>query len=78
MANGGGSHYQRAIGDRFGDSLVHLSARQRGRRTNGGASITECHVVRIHQPQMWKSKIAHGPRGRADVQGVAHVHKDHA
>lgn len=78
MANRSGSNHQRAVGDCFGYGFIHLSGRQRSRGAHCRASVPECHVVGIHQPEMGKSKIAHGTGGRTDVERITDVHQDDA
>src|ERR1019366_1852262 len=74
MSNGGGSHNQRAVGNRLSHCLVNFGGRQRSRGTHGGTSVPECYIVGIHYPQIGKSKVAHGPGGRTNVERIAHVH----
>jgi hypothetical protein len=78
MSNRSRSHDQSAIGNRFGHCLIHLGGGQRRGRTHGRTSIAKCHIVRIHYPKIRKSKIAHRPGGRTDVERIAHVHEHDA
>jgi len=78
MADRSGSNHQRAIGNRFGNGFEFFGLGQHIRGADGGASILKGHFVGIHHPQMKKSKIAHCPGGRANVQGIARVYQDNA
>ena len=78
MANSSGPNHQRAIGNGLGYRLVFFRAGQQVRRAHGRTRSFKCHIVGIHQPQMLKSKVAHRPSGRADVEGIARVHQDNA
>jgi len=78
MADGGGSDHQRAIGNRLGYSFVLFSSGQHLRGAHGGTRALKCHIIRIHYPEMLKSKVAHRPSSRADVEGIARVHQDDA
>jgi hypothetical protein len=78
MADCGGSHHERAVGYCFGYGLVLFGAGQHRRGTYGGTGTLKCHLVGIHYAQVVKSKIAHRPSGRADVEGIARVHQDNA
>ena len=78
MTDGGGAYHQRAVGYGFRHCLEDLRRFQSSRSTNSRTSVSKCYVVRVHQPQMRKSEITHGPRSRAYVEGIAHVHEDDA
>lgn len=78
MSHRSGSHDQGAVGNRFGHRLIHFGGRQRGRGAHCGTSIPERYVVRIHYPEGRKSKVAHGPRRRTNVERIAHVDEDNA
>jgi len=78
VADCGGSDHKRAIGNGFGNGFEFFGAGQNIRGIHGGAGALKCHIVGIHHAQMAKSEVAHRPRGRADVQGIACVHQDNA
>jgi hypothetical protein len=74
MADGGSSDDERAIGHRLGYRFVNFRSCKCGRGANGGASVAECYVVGIYQPQVGESEVAHSPGGRADIEGISHIH----
>ena len=76
--NRGGSHYQRAIGNRFSYGFIFFRAGQHVRGAHSRAGAFKRHIIGIHHSQMAKSKVAHRPGGRSDVKGIAHVHQDDA
>jgi len=78
MSNGGGSDHERAIGNRRGYGFIFFRTGQYFRRGHGGTGAFKCHIVRIHYPEMAKSEVAHCPRCRANVEGIARVHQDNA
>jgi len=78
MANRGGSNYQRAVRDRFGNGFIDFGSCQRGCRAHRRTSVPECYVIGIYHSQTRNSKITHGTRGRTNVEGIANVHQDHA
>src|SRR5580704_4513434 len=78
MADGGGADNQRAIRNRFGYGFIFFSAGQDGCGADGRTGALKCHIVGIYHPQMANSEVAHCPRGRADVEGIARVHQDDA
>jgi len=78
MADRSGSNHQRAIGNRFGNGFEFFGVGQHIRCAYRGASILKRHFVGIHHPQMEKSKVAHCPGGRANVEGIARVYKYNA
>jgi hypothetical protein len=78
VADGGGSDYECAVGDSFGYGFILFCGAQHGCGADGGTSVIKCDIVGIHDPQMAESEIAHGPSGRADVEGIARVHQDDA
>ena len=78
MADGGGSHDERAIRDRFGDGLELFGTfKQRG-GTHGGTRLPERGLIRIHDSQMTSAEIAHRARSRADIERITRRHQDDA
>jgi len=71
MADGGGSHDERAIGDRFGDGLELFGAGEQRRGADGGTRLAKRGLVGIHDAQVAKAEIAHRAGGGADIERVA-------
>ena len=71
MANGRGSHDQRAIGDRFSDGFELFGAREQRRCADGGTRLAKRGLVGIHDPQAAETEIAHRAGSRADIERVA-------
>lgn len=71
VSNCRGSHDERAIGNGFGHGFVMLRACEDCGSAYGGARVAKRGFVRLHHAQMPDAEIAHGARGRADVQGIA-------
>ena len=65
-------NHQRAIGHGFGHALKLLGLFQDIGRAHRGTRFAKRLFVRIHCPQMTKAKIAHGTRGCANIQRIAH------
>ena len=78
MANRCGPNYQRAVRERLRHSSINFSRRQRSRRAHCRTGVPKRYLVRIHQPQEGKSKIAHGPGGGTNVEWIPNIHKHHA
>ena len=78
MANCRGSNHERAIRHGFNNRLVHFCSLESGSSSYSGTGILECNIIGVNQSQVRKSKIAHGPSGRADVEGIARVHQNDA
>ena len=78
VADGGGSHDERAIGDGVGDALELLRIRKHGRGADGGARLAKGRLVRLDHAQMAEAEVAHGARGRADVERVARRNQNDA
>lgn len=72
------SDYERAVGNRVRDRFIFFGAGQHIRGAYCGARTLKGHIVRIYDPQMLKSKVAHRTSGCADVERIAGVHQDHA
>jgi hypothetical protein len=78
MADGGGSHDKRAISNCFGDGLeLFGTLKQRG-GTNSGTRLPKRGLIRVHDPQVTKSEIAHCACSRADIERIPRRHKDDA
>ena len=71
MAESGGAHHERAIGDGIGQGRVLDGIAEQGGGSDGRAGFTEGDLIRIDERQICKAKIAHGAGGGADVQRVA-------
>jgi len=78
MADCRGSDHERAIGDGFCDGFEFFRLSKQGGGAYGGAGILKRDIVRIHHPQMKKSKVTHCPGGSANIERIARVHEDHA
>jgi hypothetical protein len=78
MADGGSSDDERAIGHCLGHRFVNFGGRQRGRGADCRTSVAERYVVRIDQPQVGESEVAHGPGGRANIERISHVYENDA
>ena len=57
---------------------MFFGAGEQFRSANGGTRFTERYFIRVHDAQSQKPKIAHGARGRAQVERVARSYQDHA
>src|SRR5208283_3594880 len=78
VSDRGGSDYKRAVGDRAGNSLILLGVGQHFRGADGGTSTLKRYIVRIYDPQMLKTKVAHCPSGCADIERIARIYQNHA
>jgi hypothetical protein len=78
MADCRGSDHQRAIGNCLGHRFVLLGAGQHCGRSHSGTGAFKCHIVGINYTQVLKTKVAHGPSGRADVERIARIHQNDA
>ncbi len=70
MACRRGSHNERAIGYRRRNVVEDLSLLQNLMRANCGAGFLKGDVIRIDQPEMGVTEIAHRARGGADVERI--------
>ena len=78
MADSSGSYDKRAIGNCFGDGLELFGTfKQRG-GTHSGTRLPKRGLIRVHDPQVTKSEIAHCARSRADIERIPRRHKDDA
>ena len=71
MADGGGSHDESAIGDRFGDGFELFGAREQRRGADGGTRLAKRGLVGIHDAQLAETEITHRAGGCADIERVA-------
>jgi len=71
VADGSGSHDERAIGDGIRDALELLRIRKHGRGADGRARFAKRRLVRLDHAQMAEAEVAHGARGRANVERIA-------
>ena len=78
LADRGGAHDQRAIRDGFGHRCVLFRPREHLGRADGRTRVAKRRRVRVHDAQAGKAEIAHGARGRADVERVARGDKNDA
>ncbi len=78
MPHRGGADNQRTISHGFGNGLVLFRRGEQLRSADCGTSFAECGFERSHDAQAEEAEIAHGPRGSADVEGIARGHQDDA
>lgn len=71
QSNGGGSHNETAIFDRFSNGLKLFGFGEQRRGADGGARLAKCELVGVHHAKMEKTEVAHGAGGSADVEGIA-------
>src|SRR5581483_8211172 len=71
IARGRRPHNQVAIGYSTRDTLVLHCILQQSRRSHGRASFPKSDVVRVYNPQLEETKVAHGASRRPNVQGIA-------
>ena len=69
--SGGGADNKRAIGDGFGKRLVFDGLFENRAGVDRRLRLAECDFVGVDQTQVRETEVAHGARGRADVQGIA-------
>src|SRR5215469_12620513 len=72
------AYNQSAIGHSFRNGFVFCSAGKQLRGPNRRARLTKRRLIRIHQSEATESKIAHRPRGCADVERIPRRDKNHA
>src|SRR6185295_1845725 len=75
-SDGRSADYQRAIGHGLGNRGIFAGSLQHGVSFHGGAGLSECDLVRIHQTKLGESEVAHGARGGSDVEGIARRYQD--
>jgi len=76
--DGRGSDDMGAVCHCLGDSFVFFSSGEYCGSTNSRARLTKCRLERIYYPQTMKSKIAHRPGSRSDVERIARLHQNDA
>lgn len=69
---------KRAVCNRLGDSFVFFGSGEYCGSANSRASLTKRRLERIYYPQTMKSKIAHRPGSRSDVERIARLHQNDA
>ena len=74
---GGGADDESAIGHGLGDRRELARGLEHMQGFYGGAGFPERDVIGIHQPHLGKAEIAHGSRGRADVQRIARIDQNY-
>jgi len=78
IADSGRADNKRAIGDSPGDIREFLGLTQEVGSADGGLRFAKSDFVGIYHAETRKAKVAHGPRRRADVEGIAGAHEDDA
>lgn len=78
MADGSGADDERTVRNGFGDGREDFGVGEDCGCSDGRASLAKCRVVWMHQAQMMKAEVAHGTRGRPDVQRVSRRYENHA
>src|SRR5579863_5533890 len=74
-ANRSSSHHKGAVGNCLGNGFVFFCGSQHGGGTDRRTSLAECRLEWVHYPQTMKTKVAHRPGSRADVERIARVHQ---
>ena len=78
MTDGSGSDHERTISNSFRYGFEFFGIDQYIRGSHGRTRILKRHIIGIYDSQVEKSKVAHGPSGRADVERIARVYQDQA
>ena len=71
MADDGGTDDECAVRNGFGDGRENFCIGEHGGCADGRARLAECRIIWVHQAQVMKAEVAHGTRGRPDVQRVS-------
>src|ERR1035441_4754150 len=78
MSHAGSADHQAAIGDRVGQSGKFLRLLKQRRGADGGAGLTEGHIVGANHGEAREAEVGHGAGGGTDVERVARRHQDYA
>jgi hypothetical protein len=78
VTHGRRSHHERAIGHGLGHGFEFFRGGEHVRGADGRARFAKRRLIRIHHAQPPEAEIAHGARGRTEVQGIPRGHQDNA
>ena len=76
VLEGCGAEGEGAVGDGLCERLGSSGALQKSFGTDGGLSVAPVGLVRGDNGEMGEAEVGHGPRCRADVEGVARRDQD--
>ncbi len=78
VLGGGGTDYERAVADGFGDGGEFFGVLEKVGSADGAHGFPESWCKRIDDSQLGDAEIAHGAGSRPDVEGVAGGDEHHA
>lgn len=78
LADGGGSDNQCAVLNSFGHGPEFFGASEQRIGANGRTCLAKSQLVRVYDPKMEETKVAHSAGGGADVEWVSRCDKNKA
>jgi len=66
-----------AVLNGFGEVLELFRASKQRYSADGGTRFSKGQLIRVDDPKMKETEVAHGPGGGADVERIARGHKNH-